>query len=79
MDVLIKFLKDIEKDDSKIKFLILEDYVLMSMVDMFVVGFEFLILSFLWVFFFFNNYFEIQWKVYCEFDEVIGFKCLLSF
>jgi len=39
-DALIKVMKDSEQEDSKIKSLILEDHVLMSMADMFAAGSE---------------------------------------
>ena len=77
-DALIKLMKDTEKDDSKIKSLISEDHVLMSMADMFAAGSESLTSSLLWALLLFNNYPEIQRKVHRELDEVIGPKRLPS-
>ncbi|KAK3707375.1 hypothetical protein QZH41_010461 [Actinostola sp. cb2023] len=71
-DALIKALQEAQEEDSKVKDLITEDHVVMTMQDTFSGGLESTMTSIRWFIIYMLHYPDIQAKIHEELDDVIG-------
>ncbi|EDO46999.1 predicted protein [Nematostella vectensis] len=71
-DALIKALEEAKKEDSKVKDLITQDHVVLTMADAFSGGLETTTSTLRWFFVYMMSNPEVQARVHAELDDVIG-------
>ncbi|KAK3707191.1 hypothetical protein QZH41_007168 [Actinostola sp. cb2023] len=71
-DALIKALQEAQEEDSKVKDMITEDHVVMTMADAFSAGLESTMTTMRWFIVYMLYYPDIQVKIHKELDDVIS-------